>query len=431
MKLNPSRQSKEGSVLFITVITLFVLTIMAVSYLLMLQNDNRFVARDQSWNRALVIAEAGIEEAMAHINSGGEMQNPPPTFGGDGWSASGTNYIMSRSTNLCDGGYTVIVGGSPYMATITSTGMVTAPLSGTILRRIVQVTAPFTSGYQVGIAAITSVTMNGNNIATDSYDSSMTNLFTNGLYNVQNRMDHGDVASLTTNLFSIGNANIMGSVHMPADGVEKDVQTKNNSSIGSIAWVNAGSSGFEGAPNSPYFLNDFNMTFPDVQAPYTSGQAPSTTNTLNTGDYYLNGNFSGNLTVGQYQYVEVYVTGSFTLSTLNIQQGGTLVVYIGGSTATLGTLNTAGNANNFQIYGLPALTQINMSGNAEFIGRIYAPEATVKQNGGGSDTLDFQGAVVANAFDMNGHFNMHYDQNLARATNSGTYVVSSWTELPH
>lgn len=431
MKINRSRHTTEGSVLIITVITLFVLTTMAVSYLFILQNDNRLVGRDQLWNRALVVAEAGVEEGMAHVNSLGALSTPRPDFSGDTWSASGTNYTMTRSTNFYGGGYSVLVGGPSNIVTITSTGMVTAPLSGTTLRRVVQVTAPFTSGFQLGIAAITSITMNGNNITTDSYDSSDTNDFPGGLYNSLHRMDHGDVASLDTNFFSIGNANIMGKVHMPPGAKQQEVTIGPNGSVGSVAYVTGGSTDFEGGNPSPYFAADFNMTFPDVQAPYSGGSAPGT-NALTSGDYYVNGNFSGNLTVASYQYVELYVTGTFNVSTVIVQSGGTLVVYIGGPSATLGTVNNQGNANNFQIYGLPSLNStISMSGNAEYIGTVYAPEATFKFNGGGTDTLDFQGAVVAKAFDVNGHFNMHYDQNLAREPIAGTYVTSSWTELLH
>jgi len=33
---------------------------------------------------------------------------------------------------------------------------------------------------------------------------------------------------------------------------------------------------------------------------------------------------------------------------------------------------------------------------------------------GGSDEYDFQGACVADALVLNGHFNFHYDENLKR-----------------
>lgn len=443
MKLNPSRHNTEGSVLLVTVITLFVLTTMAVSYLFMLQNDNRFVARDQAWNRALVVAEAGVEEAMAHINSGGALLAPLQNFSGDSWSLSGTNYAMQRPGDLYGGGYSVIVGGPTNIATITSTGMVTAPLSATTLHRIVQVTASFTSGFQVGIAAISSINLNGNNIVIDSYDSSNTNLFTNGLYNVQHRQDHGDVATLTTNQFSIGNNNIMGKVHMPPSATINDVAFGHNGAVGDVAWANptARNTGFE---SPSYFVNDFNTTFPDVSVPYTSGTAvssPSTgrTNTLSTGTYYYNGNFSfgnnGVLDVSAYSYVELYVTGNFDMGTagslIKIEPGATLVLYVGGATAKFQTINNGGNANNFQYYGLPSNTSITMSGNSSYIGTVYAPEASITFNGGGSNTIDYQGAMVVNNLTSNGHFNMHYDENLAREPIAGIYVAGSWTELTH
>jgi hypothetical protein len=321
--------------------------------------------------------------------------------------------------------------------------MVTAPLSSTTLSRVVQVTASFTSGFQVAIAAITGINLNGNNILVDSYDSSNTNLFPGGLYVATNHQAHGDVATLTTNSWSIGNNNIMGKVHMPPGTAQGDVTYGKNGAVGDTTWAdpNAKNTGFE---SSAYFMPDFNITFPDVSAPYTSGTsvsppAANKTNTLSTGMYYYSGNFSfgnkGVLDISAYSYVELYVTGNFDMGTgqslINIEPGATLVIYVGGASAKFQTINNGGNANNFQYYGLPSNTSITMSGNASYIGTVYAPEAAITLNGGGGNGLDYQGAMVVNSLTSNGHFSMHYDQNLAREPIAGNYVLSSWTELTH
>lgn len=441
MKTNVFTRGRDGAVLLTTVCILSVLTLMAVSYLFLLKDNNYFVARDQSWNRALVLAEAGVEEAMAHINRGGLATAPQP-YSGDGWNVSGTNYSLPATrTNLYGGIYSVLLYGSTSNATITSTGTVTAPLSGTELSRVIQVTAPFTSAFQVGIASITTVTLTGGSKLTiDSYDSSDTNLFPGGLYNVTNREDRGDIAVLTNSggAFSLGNASIMGIVHTAPGGTMGQVNIGPQGGVGTVPYVTGGGNGFE---SSAFFADDFNLTFPDVNVPYTSAtvlaNTISSSNVISSGQYIINGTLNikngGTLSVGAYQYVTIYVTGGVTMNNggalINIQPGGTLIMYVGGASASFSQINNGGNANNFQYYGLPGNTSITMGGQSAYIGTIYAPEAAIKMNGGGSTPLDYQGAMVVQQLTSSGHFSMHYDENLAREPIAGTFIPNSWQEL--
>src|SRR5215469_8680422 len=300
MKTNALRPGKDGAVLLTTVCVLSVLTLMAVSYLFLLKDNNYFVARDQAWNRALVIAESGIEEGMAHINSLGPSSSQPP-YSADGWSASGTNYATpSTRSGLYGGSYNALVGGDFLHATITSTGMVSAPISGDTITRVVQVTATRRSVYQVAIAALLGIDMNGNNITVDSYDSSDTNHFTNGLWNATYRRAHGDVATLedTASALGLGNANIMGKLHSGPGGTVAQAAAAlgPQGSVGDVPYVTGGGTGIE-APATNWFAGDMNVVFPDVGVPYTSGSAvPAAvpaggTNliTLSTASYYVNG----------------------------------------------------------------------------------------------------------------------------------------------
>ena len=276
------------------------------------------------------------------------------------------------------------------------------------------------------IMARSNITFNGNYIVTDSYDSSNTNLFPGGLYNIMNRQDHGDVAVGNTNFIQLGNAGIMGKVWIEG-GTIADVGLGPAGSVGSVAWVTGANTGFEGGPSSPYFVGDFRFCLPDVAVPFASGvpispPAGGKTNTLSSGIYFYNGNFSvpnlADLQVGANQYAILYVTGNFSMTTqamIEIQQGATLVLYVGGSSASFSTINNAGNDLNFLYYGLPGNSSISLAGNASYLGTIYAPEATVSLIGGGSITIDFSGALVCNSLISNGHVNVHYDENLARS----------------
>ena len=94
-----------------------------------------------------------------------------------------------------------------------------------------------------------------------------------------------------------------------------------------------------------------------------------------------------------------------------------------------------GNAYTFQFYGLPSLTTMSWGGNNTYVGTIYAPEANFTLGGGGADpregqASDYQGALVAKSAVLNGHFNIHYDENLKKISLPTGFDVASWQELP-
>src|SRR5881394_1126764 len=69
MKLqNLKRNRCNASVLLITIGICLILGILMGSYLSMIKTQHFSVARARAWNSAIVIAEAGVEEAMAQLN---------------------------------------------------------------------------------------------------------------------------------------------------------------------------------------------------------------------------------------------------------------------------------------------------------------------------------------------------------------------------
>jgi hypothetical protein len=107
-------------------------------------------------------------------------------------------------------------------------------------------------------------------------------------------------------------------------------------------------------------------------------------------------------------------------------------LYVAGASTSLGgsgVVNGTGSATNFSYYGLPSNTSVSFSGNAAFVGTIYAPNAALQLGGGGSNTFDFVGASVSNTVQMNGHFNFHYDELLGRQNNGASYYITSWNEI--
>src|SRR5262245_5220650 len=67
----PRRSSRErGAVLLASLFVVGALGITLGSYLLLVRNNYVLTARSQSWNAAMVLAEAGAEEGLAQLNPG-------------------------------------------------------------------------------------------------------------------------------------------------------------------------------------------------------------------------------------------------------------------------------------------------------------------------------------------------------------------------
>jgi len=288
-----------------------------------------------------------------------------------------------------------------------------------------------------GMVAKGQIDLNGNNIASDSFDSSNPLYSTSGLYDSAKAKDNGDVATNSglVNSLSVGNANIKGRVSTGPGG---SVSVGPNGSVGNAAWVEGGNSGIQPG----YVSDDMNMDFPDVSAPFTSGYWIPSSGTVDGTSYnYVLG--SGNYLLSSLDkkdvYVDgdaiLYVTGNVKLSGNNmivVGPGASLKMYVGGSSADLsgnGVINLAGKAEDFQYFGLPSNTSLKLSGNAGFTGVIYAPDAAFNLSGGGSNDIDFVGASITSTVTMNGHFHFHYDEDLANLGGGGNYVITSWNEL--
>src|SRR5258708_39464815 len=82
--------SETGSILFLSLILAGILGLTLGSYLYWVRTQNLLVAESQSWNSALALAEAGIEEGLSQINV---------NFGQGDPTAIG-NYTTSAANNF-------------------------------------------------------------------------------------------------------------------------------------------------------------------------------------------------------------------------------------------------------------------------------------------------------------------------------------------
>lgn len=407
-----------GSVLTFTLLTTAIIGMVAASYLSLVSATNTSTVRSMAWNQTIPVLEAGIEEALAHINRNSDLT-------ADGWSTYGSLYTKKLAMDEHTSCETWIrLSASPAIAAY---GSVRLPLqTSSYVTRRVRVDLRKDALFAKGLVAKGQIDMNGNNVLVDSFDSSDPAYSNGGRYDSSKRKSNGDVAtnSQLVNSLNVGNADIYGDV-----------------STGPGGSVQVGSQGFVTGTIS----DDMNVAFPDVSAPFTSASAPysgtvngtSYTYVISSGNWQINGNLSlsGNNKVLVTGTAVLYVTGNVSLSGnsyIEIANSGSLSLYVAGASAAIGgngVINQNTSAEKFMYYGLPSNTSVSFSGNASFTGVIYAPSAALSLGGGGSNTYDFVGASISSTVTMNGHFNFHYDESLANIGPSRGYVVTSWTEF--
>ena len=429
-------QSKQGTILFVTLVATAILGAAVASYLRLVATQNYSIARSQAWNRAIPVLEAGIEEALAQVAKGTDAVS----MVNNGWTLSGAAYQKSRDLGGGDRFQTRISVATP--PTIESTGFVKIPLeSNEFVSRRVRVNTQGGSMYMKAMVAKGQINLNGNNIATDSFDSGNPLYSTGGAYDPGKRKANGDVATNSglVNSLNVGNADIYGKVSTGPGG---SISVGSNGGAGSLAWFAAGNNGIQPG----YSSDDMNVSFPDVTAPFAIGLPPIAgivggTNynyVLSSTDYKMS-SFSMSGSANNRMLItgnaRLYVTGNVSLSgssSIVIAPGASLKLYVAGASTSLGgkgIVNGSASATNFAYYGMPSNTSVSFSGNAAFTGTIYAPSAALSLGGGGSTVYDFVGASVSNTVTMNGHFKFHYDEMLGRQNNGASYTLVSWNEF--
>lgn len=436
ISLTPSR--RQGNGLIIAVILFGIIGISMASYLSLVRTQNLSVTHSLYWNLALPSAESGIEEAMAHLNKNGNtLNNANFNLSQSGWSGSNGMYLLNRTN--ADSSYFVSITSNSMSPTIVSTGYVRLAgmrFANTWVKRVIQVKTTNSALLVKSLVANLNIDLKGNNVVSDSYDSGNTNYSTNGLYVASRALDHGDLASNSslTNSISGGNATVYGKV---ATGPNGSVSIGSSGAVGDRTWVNAGNHGIQGGHRT----DDMNVAFPSVDPPFATAAAPPNNVNISGTNYSLvvgSGNsmiasisLSGNqkILVNGANAV-LYITGDFSMSgqsTLTITAGASLKVYMGGNASLTGQgiYNLSGSALNCQFYGLPTCTDFKMSGNPDFTGFLYAPNADFTSTGNSI----YYGSVVCKSAKFTGNASFHYDEALGRVGPSRGAVPIEWKEL--
>ncbi len=157
----------SGSVLLVSIMVSGILGMTLLTYMVVAQSEHVSSVRSQSWHKALTMAEAGVEEALAKMNGAG--------VSGPAGSGSGGPSFGPLHREFDGGAYDVRVDAAAGAgATIYATGYVAIPaLSSTVSRAIVVAT---TNGplFTTAVAAQTNLTMSSHGSGltfSDSFDS--------------------------------------------------------------------------------------------------------------------------------------------------------------------------------------------------------------------------------------------------------------------
>ncbi|MEI7730784.1 MAG: hypothetical protein WCO56_14520 [Verrucomicrobiota bacterium] len=282
-----STRPTRASVLVIVLITSAILGFILASYLILINAQNRSVTRSQTWNSVMPIVEAGIEEALAHLNKNGLTNlflSPWTNVSGmavTGRSLNGGGYMVSITTNVLPviecSGYTTPPTAFGYLPTeappVLFAQIANQPTTAIGARKIyrsVRVTTSNGALFAKGMVARGGISFAGQNVTTDSFDSADPNYSTNGQWDPAKRKGNGDVASNSggANIVDIGNGNVIGHA---ATGPGGTIAVGSGGVIGDLAFVSGGGRGIEAGHAS----SDMNQSFPDVVCPFAGGFSPN------------------------------------------------------------------------------------------------------------------------------------------------------------
>jgi hypothetical protein len=487
MKTNlQSRAAQRGFTYATVVVTMIVVGTMLAAYLKMVAVQNQSTVRSQSWNRTVPVLEAGVEEALAHLN-----HNATPVDGVfttsalamDGWSNTvdmgwykvgqlGDDYYYTTISKFVGGHDYPFIQSTGYVRNLPTLALKTqfGPFlaagfdellkSGLVAKRTVLCTTTNVPTFTKALVAKRSIIMSGQNVRTDSFDSATNSPYNDGYGHYTNSpgkwKTNGDIASndTITNTIETGNANIFGKV---ATGPLGTIKLGVSGMVGDVAWQ-SDAVAHGGKIQPGWSTDDMNMDFPSITVPTNvSWQAVNGSSLMRvigteTYDIVLTGglpNMDGTAAKSVDYYMagnqvlsgKIYVTGKVRLlvgTKINMSGTDKIVLAPGASiqliadcaTASLGGngVQNPGMANDFYYFGTDKNTTLAYGGNASFTGVFYAPNADMTMSGGGGGQLDFSGAAIARSIKLTGNFTFHYDENLQRVGLYRGYVLTSWNE---
>lgn len=350
----------------------------------------RSYERSQNLVRAFHLAESGVDLGITQLR-----QNS--SYTGQGYASLGNG-----------GGYEIQVetpdpAGSPNIRRITATGHTPSNLVASYAYERRQIVAyvdlAAASGFNFGIFGDSNVTASGK-ASTDSYNSN------NGPY-----APGGTNGDIGTNATGQGVITVSGDAKVGGDAV---VGAGGNPAIAITTSGNGTILGTQTAAASP--------------APMDPVQIPS--NLPNLGSLSVSGQTIMTLAGGSYWYESISVSGG-----ASVQFTGSTTLYVSGpvSISGDGVFSSSDNLPPHLIVKVQGDANVNLSGEGNIYGAIYAPQSQVSISGNG----ELFGAIVGKTLSFSGSgrypYMVHYDEALTNASGgsgtASTVQLRSWQEF--
>lgn len=427
---------RKGFVLVVSLVITLVVGLVTVGLVGLTFQEYRLSVRSSAYSKALHAAESGTdlacEEFVRQIAAGGSL------------SGFSTNGVLTNVSGSAISSYTASAtpsGSDIYI--ITSTGRVS--LAGATIQRAIRVkvqkvgkSSPFKYGaLSAGPVAI------GGSSSFDSFDSTDPAKSTNGQYDPAKAGANATLATLSSA--------VAGKKTLAAFDASGAAVVKGNVAVapgGQV--VVSGSAKITGS-----ITYDACQEISDVVVPFSLpptgiinvGPWPNQAQTITVSGSQdmsvsnLSVTAGGQLTFMGSGKIRIYVKGTTTVS-----GAGWIKIQPSPSTADLkveiyanddvsisgsGMLNNTCRAANCAIWGTTNCTSVSMTGNAAYIGTIYAPQAAVGLTGSSFAAGVFLGASVT----FGGNTPYHIDESLIGDGSSGSsssgkpYRLLEWVEI--
>ncbi len=303
------------------------------------------------------------------------------------------------------------------------------PFDGAPIVKYIKVIVSKHGALAKGVVAKYGITWNGHPFA-DSYKSSPTpGVPPFAAYSSGIAQSNTTVASLAGPTISLGQGTVDGNV-MTGPGVTLTGGTVTGQKIGNFDT----SFNYPTVPTASSVSASVDFAY-GTSLPSSLPRAGDTPAADGNYYYFVHGATLEDMTISApHNVVIVGDRNTSMASGFNVQSTSTTVgkatVYMDGTISLSGndTVNNTSWAGALQIYTTTTQT-ISFSGNAQFYGCIFAPNAALVGNGGGNTQEDLCGSFVVNSVSSNGHMSFHYDEGLNNMTSGKPWSLALWKEL--
>jgi len=411
--------NKKGLGIIAAVIILLIIAVMGVVVVSFLNRNTAGTVNYVQSQQAFYLAESGVQKAFLALNR-------------DNWSGWAGTDPKTMQGSLADyGDYDIsvasITGDTPRISTW---GFVPGRSASGMAVRRVDVKAIKTNLFQA-YAAFAGGSGSGNGVAiklagnsfTDSYDSSKGAYNTSGSDGQLNKGADGDVGT-NTDIAVFGKAHIYGDASTGAGGIFSD----QSAVTGKIT-------------------HEMNIALPEVVVPSGLLSLPQEGSVDSSRDINGNHKFTAiNLSGGEVLTVagpaSIYLTGPKSINItgaaaiiVSSSSIGPVVIYVDGSVyaSGQGIVNSGHKPVDFQLYGTSGCKSIDISGQGDFYGLVYAPQADLKIGGQG----ELFGSYIGNTLQISGSTKggLHHDVSVGAGGGflpgfiPGLWRPKDWTEV--